>query len=229
MPSDVTFTFDTIVPVPPTAVDDPDGGIPATSRPNGIGFNGSNVGACTISSVLVQGFGQAIDIDGGNLDVILGGAISLNSGAEGINLNNVSGSFSVTGVTTVNNPTGTGINITGGSANHTFAGTEINGRNAIGINIMNTSGVIEFGTTTLRALSSGTGTGINIDGITNDLTFGRTSITGSGGDGINIVNLSGTAGTAVQFGVTTLGGNGNNISGTGINLSQISAASTTIP
>ncbi|MCG8404095.1 MAG: Ig-like domain-containing protein [Phycisphaerales bacterium] len=203
-------------------------GLNIGDTPNNIGISGTNVGVCTINTVSIMGLGQAIDIDGGSLVVTIDELSSTNSPAEGIDINNCIGTFIVApsnpNVVTVTNATGTAIDVTGGTASCTFGTTRINARNGVGINIMNTAGVIRFGNTVVGTVAGGTGTGINIDGITNDVTFGFTSVLSSGGDGINIANMSGTAGTDVRFRSTLIGGVGDSIAGTGIKLSEISAA-----
>ena len=203
-------------------------GLNVGDTPNNIGISGTNVGVCTINTLSITGLGQAIDIDGGSLVVTIDQLSSTNSPAEGIDIDNCLGTFAVAlsnpNNVTVTNATGTAIDITGGTASCTFGTTRVNARNGVGINIMNTAGVIRFGNTVVGTVAGGTGTGINIDGITNDVTFGVTSVTSSGGDGINIANLSGTAGTDVRFLSTLIGGLGQNIAGTGITMSEISAA-----
>jgi hypothetical protein len=84
----------------------------------------ATVGSLTISNVTLNGSGGLIRADsGGTLSVQLDSATTTSAGAKGIFLNNVDNStFTVSGVTTINDATQDGINITN-SQNSTFTFT----------------------------------------------------------------------------------------------------------
>jgi len=159
-----------------------------------IADSGGSVGNLTISDVGTSGTGQIVDIDqGGILNVTLNGAESLASSGGAIDLNGVSGSFTVSGATTIAGiHSGGGIDITGSSVAATFAG----GGN---VATLTTTAVNFVGNTGSLALDGGfdivttSGAGLNASG------GGTVTVTGAGN------SVTSTTGTAVTISGTAIG------------------------
>ena len=185
----------------------------------GIVDGNGTVGALNVHNVGIGGQGQIIDIDqGGVLTVTLNHAISTGStGANGgvLDLNAVSGTFTVTGATTI---TGTHAqtaidltNTTGGDLVATFTGaTTVNSGANTAINITNTTGS-SFAFNGKLDIDTTTGAALNVGG------GGKVTVTGAGstidvGDARAIDIQSGaTIGTGgMTFEHVSAGGGGNN-------------------
>jgi len=92
--------------------------------------------------------GEAVDLDGVNAGISFTSLTATNSSDTGVDLNNVTGSFVVSGATTVSNAANAGIDISGGSGTKTFGAVSVN-RLGTGINIDGGSSTVEFGQTTI--------------------------------------------------------------------------------
>jgi len=155
------------------------------------------------------------------------GSVSQNGGASGIVLENVSGSFTVTGPTTISNTNGDAISITNSSATVSFLGgvlitNPVSG--FAGVDIEGNNGAISFANLQI-ALQSGNSTGLDLSGalVNGNITaiiFNLTSTTPTGTVGINLVGASGIG--TVRLGDTnavganaSIGGAGGNAAGPG--------------
>ncbi|WP_166038189.1 Ig-like domain-containing protein [Sphingosinicella sp. YJ22] len=188
----------------------------------GIRDNGGSVGNLVISDVEIDGLGQMVDIDnGGDLDVTFQSLTShASSGAGGvIDLDGVTagtaltGTFTVTGFTTMDNASGThnqvGISIGGNNTNLTasFAGgTSLNmGPNALaaGVDLGSNSGSTNFAGLAIATQTANGFVANNAGTLT--VTGAGNSITTTTGQ---ILSLSGTAlgGSGATF--TALGSSG---------------------
>ena len=132
----------------------------------------------------------------------------------GIYLDDVSGTFNFTD-TTVSNPFGIGIAVTGGDADCTFAGTtSITNRAAQGIALWSTAANVDFGGTTITG-SGGTEAGVEAIDTTGNISFDSLSVSGSGGHGALVSNADsfsiGTEGSTAGDGGTINGAAGAGI------------------
>ena len=159
--------------------------------------DGGTVGTLTITDVGVSGGGQIADIDhGGTLNVTLNSAASTGSSGGAIDLAGVSGSFTVTGATTIAGiHSGGGVDVTGSSATVSLSGggTISTGANTA-VNFVGNTGSLELGGGIAVVTTSGAG--LNASG------GGTVTVTGSGN------SVTSTTGTAVTISGTTIGAAG---------------------
>ncbi|MCG8403774.1 MAG: Ig-like domain-containing protein, partial [Phycisphaerales bacterium] len=177
-------------------------GLNIGNTPNNTGINGTNVGTCTINGMNLVGLGQSIDIDTGNLDITLDTLTSTNSPAEGIDLNNCTGTF-VAGQlspSAINNATGDSVRINGGTVGVTYTGGITHsaaGQAAVSISGGHSTGTVTFQTGTISATN---GTGLQFDNADGTYNFNGTTTLNGGDAGIDILN--GSNGT-FTFGANT--------------------------
>ena len=176
----------------------------------GTGFKVVNGGLTTVNGTAsVTAAGQAaIDISGTPLVAAFTNVTSTGSATDGIALNNVSGTFGVTGTTTVTNATGSGINILNSSGlTSTFPNLAISTTGSNGVSL-DTAGIVNLTGGTINGTTGDgihsadtnlTATGLNIGGIST-----------IGGDGIEILNNSAT-GRTVNLSNNTIKGSASGI------------------
>jgi hypothetical protein len=184
-----------------------------------IASTASGFGTLTVSEVTLGGNGQALNLDSGTLNATFISISSNTSAAQGINLDQMAGSLTSTGGTSITDPATQCILVTASTANLTFNNTSCT-LATDGISLQNNSG----GTRAFGTLSVTGGSGIgflhaNGGGTT---TFGGAlTITNPTGNGIDVqnsnVNLSFPA-TSVDKGTTA---------NTGVNLVNNSARTIT--
>jgi co-chaperonin GroES (HSP10) len=179
---------------------------------NGAGAADDSVGSLTVSSMAISGAGKAIDIDeGGTLGITLDSLASSASTTQGVELANVSGSFTVNGATTIGNADTDGISIHNTTS---FTGTFTGA-----VTVNNTAGHagdgIDLQTNTGGVFNLNGGTYIDVTG-TNAFGFRATS---SGT--VNILNpssdnhITSAAGTAFLINPTTVNANITSITSSG--------------
>ncbi|WP_349359174.1 right-handed parallel beta-helix repeat-containing protein [Stappia sp.] len=161
------------------------GALDVTSAGTGLDVTGSgafNAGAgsgfrlATTSGTVNSTAAAGVLFDPFTADVTLT-SITANGGTTGVLLEDISGSFTVTGTTDVNGATGDGLVLRGNDASVTFSGT--------------------------TTVTDAGGNGITLDGNTGAVTFGATTIdmgTGAGARGIGYVNSN----AATSFGATII-------------------------
>ncbi|MDB5694183.1 MAG: hypothetical protein JWO81_3246, partial [Alphaproteobacteria bacterium] len=207
----------------------------------GISDSGGSVGTATITDVGKSGTGQVADIDqGGTVHITLNNAGSTGSTGGAIDLENISGDFTVTGATNIAGATGGGVDVTGGvnlavalqggltaatgasDAVH-FTGNAGSSSLAIaGLHLTTTTGaglVVQNGGTIAvtgsgNTITSGTGSAVNISHATigaAGVTLESVTSTGGSADGI-VLDTAGTGGFTVT-GIGSVGGSGGAISG----------------
>lgn len=184
----------------------------AIGNTTGAGIAGSSVGTLTISDLSITGSGETIDVDTGTLAATFGDLTSTSSGAEGIDLNATSGTFSVTGATSLSGIVGNGVEITNSTVTVNFDGgidVATTGGGSIGI-LAATDTVTISGVT--NTVSAPGGTAISLDGV--DLVGGWTFslVTSSGAAGVDLNNVVGD--------FTANGGSLTSSSGTAFNVDQ---------
>ena len=135
----------------------------------GSGISGTAFGTLTVSELAISGTGRALDLDNGTLAATIDSISSSNSTTNGVTLNNVGGSFSVTGATTVTNATQEGISISNitniGTPSLQFGAVTIASRNATGIlldNVDNSGGTMSFGAVSIPNPNNAGGYGIRV-------------------------------------------------------------------
>ncbi|MBS0206166.1 MAG: right-handed parallel beta-helix repeat-containing protein [Planctomycetes bacterium] len=162
--------------------------------------------------------GSAAYLDPLTTNMTLGSLTSTGSSANGVWLDGVAGTFTVTGATTVTNAVINGIQIDNSSGTLTFNGVSVDTTGGDGVNINSNTGTINFnGTSTIQ---NTLGDGIDETSAGGGVNFGTTDITNAGMDGINLNSASGS----YTFGATTI--HGFRINRTGVNFTGSSAAAT---
>ena len=152
-----------------------------TTTGAGISDGAGTVGTLTVSDVGKSGGGQIVDIDqGGTLAVTLNSAASTGSTGGAIDLNGVSGSFTVAGATTIAGVhSGGGIDVTssalavqlaGGGLVSTGTATGVNFVGNAGGSLAITGGNFDITTTSGSALNAQTGGTISVQGGGNNIT-----------------------------------------------------------
>ena len=194
----------------------------------GFGIDGSNVGVLNISEVAVTGSGGGVRITGGGtLNAVFDSISSTNSPAEGILLDSVMGSFSVTGTTGVTLPAAEAIEVvnvpSGQTLNFTLTGnTTVNSGTSSGIRLDNTLG-------TLNGTIAGAGSSVqttsgqvlhirNVNLGASGMNFASLTATGTGTehriDLENVNNNTFNGGTVSLAGTSAPGTDGIQITGT---------------
>ena len=118
-----------------------------------VGLSGNAFGSLSVSEMRIFGTGQALDLVTGTASVALDSIASSNSPAGGLVLDSVSGSFTVSGLTSIDNAAGIGIHLINVPGGFSFGDVLIVNRNAAGIYIEGASGdafTREFGTVTIN-------------------------------------------------------------------------------
>ncbi|MCI0490491.1 MAG: HYR domain-containing protein [Blastocatellia bacterium] len=220
----------------------------ATGNGRGVfASNGGTVNVVSGSTVDATG-GAAVDIQSTAVSMPFGSLTSTNSSANGVRLDSVSGSFSVSGATSVQNSTGDGVflqnntvPIIGFNTLNICTTTPADGRglvsnnngavnvttgaiNATGgaaVDIANTLMGMTF--TTLTSTNS-TGNGVRMNGATGSFTASSTTtITNAAAEGFSIANIP-AGGTAISFSATNI----NNRNNTGVHISNANNAAGSI-
>ena len=193
---------------------------------SGTGIAGSGVGTLTVRDVAITGTGAAVDITSGNLDVTLESIESNGSAGAGINLSSVTGSFEVTGPTSITNPSGDGIEIAGNSSGtFTFADVDIDAPGGDGINVdALAGGSVSFASI---GVNDGGDAGISLNSLAGNFEVtGSTSITNPSGDGIEIAGNSSGTFTFGDLDVTSPAQAGLNLTLTGSGTFNITGSAT---
>ncbi|HEY3582719.1 MAG TPA: Ig-like domain-containing protein, partial [Pyrinomonadaceae bacterium] len=219
-------------------------------------ISGSSFGTANISDVTLNGTGQTLNLTTGTLNGTFGSLSSSNSATTGLSLTSVGGSLT-TGSTTVSNPTGAGISVNTSSLALNFANTSVTGSGGTGISLTTNTGAITFGsltitpdagqrgllatdnsqtiTTTSGSITTTTGVAVEITrgSGTTPLAMSLTLVSSNGAaSGIVMTNTSGSFTVTGNGADATIGGNGTggniqNSTGPGINLSGVTNISLT--
>jgi hypothetical protein len=179
------------------------------------GIDATNGGTLNVTGQVDAG-GRALNLDGVGLGATLTQVISAGSAAEGIRLNNASGTLTV-GSTSVTNPSTQGISVAGTSAAVNFASTgatSVSGTGTQRILVGTTTGNVTFGNTTLSGGTDAVSLQNNSGGTR---TFG--TITTSGNTGVGFLHAVGGGNTTVT-GLTTI----TNPGGTGVDIQGSASA-----
>ena len=198
----------------------------------GAGIWGPGANNTTISeTAVINAGGAAVYFQSAAITTTFTTLSTDGSQSDGIVLNNVSGTFTVSGDTTVANSANEGIEIidsTGLTAS--FGNTTISDAGSLSINLRNNSGNITFGTTTMTNLGS---SGIIIFEGSATYQFGSTNINTwlASGRGIGIADMAGGSVTFSSVNITNPALEGIQIQNTNapvtVNGGSISGAGTT--
>ena len=149
----------------------------------GSGISGTAFGTLTVTELAISGTGRALDLDNGTLAATIDSISSSNSTTNGVTLNNVGGSFSVTGATTVTNATQAGISISNitniGTPSLQFGAVTIASRNTTGIlldNVDNSGGTMSFGAVSIPNPNNAGGYGIRVQSSSAAVTVASATI-----------------------------------------------------
>ncbi|WP_232375596.1 hypothetical protein [Mesorhizobium comanense] len=200
-----TYTFATV-----NAQNNTDRGITVQGTSSGGTFT-------TTGGAISGNGGIGVYIDPITAHVVLD-SISQTGGPAGVVLDQVSGSFTVNGTTTISNTTGPAIQITDSPAAIRFGGdVTIQAPNAGGIDVSGINGTIGFGNVYISGLTSGH-TGLDLSGSRSTFTATLLNITGTGTS--TGIDLSGATGGSVAIGSGTIA------VGTGVQLGTNGASGT---
>ena len=186
------------------------------------GIAGSNFGTLSANELLINGSGRALLLDVGTANnVTIDSISSANSTSDGLLLRSVSGSFTVTGLTTVNNAAGVGVNIQNSSAAYTFGNVTVNNRNNTGISINAISGGVQngqFGNVTINNQNASATSAFGIDNV---VTGGSTITVASvvinnGGANSSAIALQNNDGATININ----GGSIQNATGASVRISD---------
>ncbi|MGE4070425.1 MAG: Ig-like domain-containing protein [Lysobacterales bacterium] len=173
----------------------------------GTDLAGTNFGTLTVAELTLNGDGRALNLSTGTVS---GNFLDIDASSgnnQGISLNGVDGSWSVTAQVNIGNVAGTGINLINlpGTASATFTGGLVVSKTSAG---------------TAVNLANNTGSQINL---------GVVSLTAGNGTGLFInqspLTLTGTTGTVVSTGGPAIDATGANF-GAGATLATVSASVT---
>jgi hypothetical protein len=162
--------------------------------------------------------GAAMFLDPLSVNMTVTSITSDGSGDQGLWLDGLSGTFNVTGATTLTNSAIHGLLIENSSANIGFSDVSVDTPGGDGIHVNSNTGTINFnGTTTVQ---NTVGDGIDLASAGGGVNFGTTNITAAGAHGINLGGATGS----YTFGATTINGFGTNK--VGVNFAGANAAAT---
>ncbi|ESZ27348.1 inverse autotransporter beta domain-containing protein [Mesorhizobium sp. L2C084A000] len=196
-----TYTFATV-----NAQDNTDRGITVQGTSTGGTFT-------TTGGTISGNGGTAVFIDPITAHVVLD-SISQSGGTSGVVLENVAGSFTVNGATTISNTTGPAIAISDSPATIRFGDISITNPGADGISFAGVNAAVVAGNIVISGL--GVGTGLDFSGSRTNFTAQSLNITGTGAAGsIGIDLTSPSVGGAVI--TITVGGVITNVD-TGVRL-----------
>lgn len=168
-----------------------------STRGDGVGVFGIDVGALTVTDVAVSGTGSAIEIDGGTLDVTFDSVTVESSEVDGIYLTDVDGAFRVQGATDIDNVLFHAIHIdNSGVLDVDFATIDIDGLADVGVLIV--GGIGDFDANTIQ-IDDIFGAGIVVEDSPGDtFNFGHVDIGQSDSSGVFVgVDLSSDCGCGI--------------------------------
>ncbi|UVK42629.1 hypothetical protein BPNPMPFG_004327 [Mesorhizobium sp. AR07] len=209
---------------------------------NGVSATSTGAGKLSTTGGTISGDGtSAFSATNIQLGVTLA-SLSQTGGTTGISLSGVSGTFTVSGATTIANTTADGLSISASAATEHFGGTvTITSPGGNGIALNGNSGAVTFGDVSIGQPGLN---GIDVSGINGTIGFGNIDITGlpTGRTGLDLsgsrstftatsldiagagsstgIDLSGTTGGSVTIGTGTIS------AGTGVQMGSNGAAAT---
>ncbi len=186
---------------------------------------GSGFRLQTTGGAITTASGEALHVVNAAIGTAFSNLSSASSPGAGLTLDGVAGSLTVSGGTTVTNPTLQGIAVTATSANATFSQsgtTQVTGTGTQRILVDTSTGTVAFGNTQVTGGTDGISLQNNSAGVR---TFGTLAVTGGSGSGVVVNGNSGgsttfsgstkTISTPGHPGVTLTGNTGHTMSFTG--------------
>lgn len=146
----------------------------STFPSGGIGIFGNNNGNLNISRTSIYANAPAVSIDGGALDVNLSSITSINSFETGLRVNNSSGTFTVSGSTTLTNTFAEAIILFGNSANITLQNAIVSTNGPEALVASESTGLIKIDSGSMATIDN---TAINISASTIDISLTTVSAT----------------------------------------------------
>ena len=160
------------------------------SGAGGTDISGTGFGTLTVSGVLLDGSGRALDLSNGTLSGSFADINVTSGNQEGLRLDGVGGTWNVVGAVDIGNVSGTGLNLINApaGASATFTGglnvAKTGAGSAVNLSGNHASAVIHLGSVSLTAGASGSsGTGLAISN--SPVTLGGGSIAAVDGPAIN--------------------------------------------
>jgi hypothetical protein len=188
---------------------------------SGAGLFGASVGTLTVSTVTINGSGGIADLSSGTLAVTLDAASSSSSASYGLRLGSVSGTFTVSGATSIASPTNQGVVISGSSGlTTTFNGLTITNTGQTGFSASNGGTVVITGTTNTINTTSGTALSLTSTTIGSSGVKFQTISSSGATNGIVLSSTGTGAFTVTGTGTAGSGGTISNISTNGIKISS---------
>ncbi|WP_181763378.1 right-handed parallel beta-helix repeat-containing protein [Mesorhizobium sp. B2-4-15] len=186
-----TYTFATI-----NALNNTDRGITVQGTSSGGTFT-------TTGGTIAGNGGIGVYIDPITAHVVLDSIIQT-GGQAGVVLDHVSGSFTVTGNTTISNTTGPAIAISDSPATIRFGDINVTNPGAGGMSFTGVNAAVVAGNIVISGL--GVGTGLDFSGSQTNFTARSLNITGAGGSiGIDLADTTGDATITITDGGTISG------------------------
>jgi len=188
---------------------------------SGAGLFGASVGTLTVSTVTINGSGGIADLSSGTLAVTLDAASSSSGASYGLRLNSVSGTFTVSGATSIASPTNEGVLISGSSGlTTTFNGLTITNTGHTGFSASNGGTVVITGTTNTINTTSGTALSLTSTTIGSSGVKFQTISSSGATNGIVLSSTGTGAFTVTGTGIAGSGGTISNITTNGIKISS---------
>ena len=196
---------------------DPNSSITQTTGGTAVRVNGGHTGNIRFDGDINATNGDGLQFDDAAGQYDFRGQVQLNGGDAGIDiLGGSAGTFTFTD-TTITNPTGTGLNVDGGSSTIIFDGlssiTKNNGGSTIRVQGGHTGGLTFDPDTGLEVTGAGAGDGLQFDNADGQYDF-RGQVQLNGGDaGIDILGDSAGTFTFTDTTITNPTGTGLNVDG----------------
>ncbi|MDJ0866066.1 MAG: Ig-like domain-containing protein [Myxococcota bacterium] len=155
----------------------------------GAGVSGTSAGSVVIRTVDVSATGgPALLLSASTLAVSLDALSSTNSVGAGLDLSSNSGSFEVSGVSTVRAPSGDGLRLAGNLANFRFATIDVETNGSRGLYAVDTGG-LEIGGGSLETANA---VGLEVTSTALDLALDQVTVNHPSGGGIRLASNSGS-------------------------------------
>ena len=163
---------------------------------SGIGIAGGSVGTLAIEETDIGGTGEIVDLTSGTVDVTFSSLSTTSSSNEGIDLEGLGGSFSVTGATTISGVTGNDIDLDNISGTVNIPSGSVTSSAGIALKANGGAGPITFG----GSINNSAGTSVQ----SSFRSGGTLNLTGPISDSGSGIFLASNSGTTTFSGMLTL-------------------------
>ncbi|CAM5482718.1 hypothetical protein MAUB1S_08099 [Mycolicibacterium aubagnense] len=184
-----------------TGTYDFNGGVDITVNGTGaFGFRAHNSGTVNITNVagnqITSNNGTALSIDPMTFNATFA-SLTAGGGTNGVLLDQMSGSLTVTGMVTINNSTGNGLMIANSAGTVSLGSVAINGTAGNGVDISGANGAITISGGSIGDSNDPAGIGVKISGGTAAVTINASVAKTTAGD---LVEVTGRTAGTVSFG-----------------------------